>query len=75
MTERLWTSRDLAAYLGYSPKTVARMVSQSPEKLTEKTVKEIRTAEGSIASIARRFGIARAHVRAIKARKLWAHVA
>lgn len=43
-------------------------------KLTEKKVKEIRAAEGTIASIARRFDIARAHVRAIKDRKIWAHV-
>jgi predicted DNA-binding transcriptional regulator AlpA len=30
---RLWTIRDLANFLGYSDKTVARMVSQAPEKL------------------------------------------
>lgn len=29
----LWTARELAAYLCYSEGTVARMVSQSPEKL------------------------------------------
>jgi predicted DNA-binding transcriptional regulator AlpA len=32
-TDRLWTIRELAAFLGYSDKTVARMVSQAPEKL------------------------------------------
>lgn len=32
-TERLWTIRELADFLGYSDKTVARMVSQAPEKL------------------------------------------
>ncbi|AEY69540.1 excisionase [Burkholderia phage vB_BceS_AH2] len=30
---RLWTTRDLADFLGYSDKTVARMVSQAPDKL------------------------------------------
>ena len=30
---KLWTIRDLAAFLGYSEKTIARMVSQAPEKL------------------------------------------
>lgn len=32
-TDRLWTIRELADFLGYSDKTVARMVSQAPEKL------------------------------------------
>lgn len=32
-TDRLWTARDLARFLVYSESTVARMVSQEPEKL------------------------------------------
>lgn len=31
--DRLWTARELAAFLGYSESTVTRMVSQEPEKL------------------------------------------
>lgn len=31
--DRLWTARDLAAFLCYSETTVARMVTQEPEKL------------------------------------------
>jgi predicted DNA-binding transcriptional regulator AlpA len=31
--DRLWTTREPASFLGYSDKTVARMVSQAPEKL------------------------------------------
>lgn len=53
---------------------VTRGEASPMAKLTEKKVKEIRAAEGTISSIARRFDIARAHVRAIKDRKIWAHV-
>lgn len=31
--DRLWTARELAKFLGYSETTVARLVSQAPEKL------------------------------------------
>jgi predicted DNA-binding transcriptional regulator AlpA len=31
--ERLWSCRELAAYLRYSESTIARMVSRHPEKL------------------------------------------
>lgn len=31
--DRLWTARDLARFLVYSEATVARMVSQAPDKL------------------------------------------
>lgn len=31
--DRLWTARELAAFLGYSESTVTRMVSRAPEKL------------------------------------------
>lgn len=30
---KLWTSRELARFLGYSESTICRMVSQQPEKL------------------------------------------
>jgi hypothetical protein len=44
-------------------------------KLTGQQVREIREAEGSISSIAKRYQIARAHVRMTKDRKIWKHVA
>ena len=31
--ERLWTARELAAFVRYSESTITRMVSQCPEKL------------------------------------------
>lgn len=31
--DKLWTARELARFLGYSETTIARMVSQAPEKL------------------------------------------
>jgi len=31
--DRLWTSRELAKFMGYSESTVTRMVSQEPDKL------------------------------------------
>lgn len=31
--DRLWTARELANFLGYSESSVARLVSQQPEKL------------------------------------------
>ena len=31
--DKLWTQRDLAAYLAYTESTIARMVSQQPDKL------------------------------------------
>lgn len=33
LSDRLWTTRELAAYLNYQESTVAAMVSRSPEKL------------------------------------------
>jgi hypothetical protein len=31
--ETLWTSKELAVFLGYSPTSVARMVTKSPNRL------------------------------------------
>lgn len=31
--DRLWTPRELARFLGYSETTIARMVTQQPDKL------------------------------------------
>lgn len=31
--DKLWTQRELAAYLAYTESTIARMVSQQPDRL------------------------------------------
>ncbi len=34
----LWTVTELAAYLGYSPRTIATFLSRSPERLPPKVI-------------------------------------
>ncbi len=56
------------------PGRITRGEASPVAKLTENDVREIRAADGTISSIAQRYQIARAHVRAIKERRIWRHV-